>query len=55
MKFSGHISKIHTSAIKTNDQAAKFCSALEQSTSPKLQSMQQSPDLGFKITLQTLH
>jgi hypothetical protein len=55
IKFSGHICKIHGSAIKSNGQAAKFCSALEQSTSPKLQNMQQSPDLGFKIALQTLH
>jgi len=31
---------------------ARFCSALEQSRSPKLQKIQQSPDLGFKILLQ---
>ena len=31
---------------------ARFCSALEQSRSPKLQKIQQSPDLGFNILLQ---
>jgi hypothetical protein len=34
--------------------AAKFCSELKQSRSPKLHKMQQSPDLGFKISLQDL-
>jgi len=33
-------------------QAAKFCSALEQSWLPKLQKIQQSPDLGLKMVLQ---
>jgi hypothetical protein len=34
--------------------AAKFCSELKQSRSPKLHKMQQSPDFGFMIALQDL-
>jgi len=34
--------------------AARFCSELKQSRSPKLHKIQQSPDLGFNIALQDL-
>ena len=44
MKFHG--------SLTGKGYEARFCSALEQSRSPKLQKIQQSPDLGFNMLLQ---